>query len=134
MARAAGLAQDDRLTDKLGQLAASAVGFARGRLDLLRAELHQEGDRLGELARHGLIAVLFGFLALQAVALGIIAAFWETPYRFAAILAVALVASAAAAWALRAYRAKRAEPSALLAQTTAELARDETALRGESLQ
>lgn len=128
MARAAGYAHDDSLTDKLSQLAASAVGFARGRLDLLRSELHQEGERLGELARHGLVAAMFGFLALQAVALGVVTAFWETPYRFVAILFVALAAAAAAAWGLRSYRAKRAEPSSLLAQTTAELARDEQAL------
>jgi len=126
------LPKADTLTDKLGELSASLIGFARGRLDLLRREADEAGARIGALAARALVVVVFTLVAMQTAALGVIAIFWDTPYRVAAIFMVALAAAAGAAAGLRAYWLKQAQRSTLFAATSAELAKDERALR-ESL-
>jgi uncharacterized membrane protein YqjE len=99
------------------------------RLDLLTAELEDEGIRLAKLAVSGMLSVLCLHTAFFFAMFFLLAAFWDTHYRLLVlglIFGVYFVAGVALilfAWKLMAGRPK------FLAQTLAELRRDAETLR-----
>ncbi len=117
----------------LGRLFASPIATLRAfahhgadsleaRLALARLEWVEERRRLVTAGLGGGIAVLFGFAALIFIGLAVIVGFWETPWRLAAAVAVAIVALLVAA--IGAWTGLSALRSPMFSATRAELARD----------
>jgi uncharacterized membrane protein YqjE len=114
----------------LGNLAATLVGIAHTRLQLLTTELQEEVQRAAQLLVWAAVALLAGMLAVFLGALTVIFYFWDT-HRLLAALLVTGGMFALAALAVAVLLAKlRAKPQ-LLDATLNELKRDHAHLRGE---
>jgi len=90
------------LFDSLKKLAASFVSHLHTRLALFATELAEEKMRLSSILFSALLAVFLFFMALTLVAVFIVAAGWDSPYRlyiigglFLAFLAGAAIAGGA---------------------------------------
>jgi uncharacterized membrane protein YqjE len=115
----------------VGNLAATLVGIAHTRLQLLTTELQEEVQRAAQVLLWAAVALLAGMLALFLGALTIIFYFWDT-HRLLASLLVTGGLFAVAAIAVAVLMAKlRAKPQ-LLDATLGELKRDHAHLRGEA--
>jgi uncharacterized membrane protein YqjE len=84
----------------LRNLATGLVEHAHTRLALLKSEIAEERSRLGGMLWRAVFAILAGFMAAEVVVLAIVAAFWDTPWRWASlgVVAVCAVAGMAACW------------------------------------
>jgi len=107
----------------LKEWAATLVGVAHTRLEILSTEVEEEKLRLGQL-------LLFAVAALFLLGLGIVFAavfltvlFWET-HRLFILGALALLFLAGGAVALRLLLGKTREKSRLFADSLGELAKD----------
>ena len=86
--------------ESLKDLGRTAVDILHTRFDLLVTEISEEQRRLAELLLYGVLALLCLFLALVILAVFVVAALWDTPYRllstgvFASVLLAAGVACA----------------------------------------
>lgn len=107
-------ADGGKLSEGLNQLATGLLKFAEDRLDLLRWEAAQEGSRIGGMLVRGFCAALLGFFTLEALALLIIATFWDTAWRLQVIAGVLLAALIGTLVLVVAYTRKRNEQSSLL--------------------
>ncbi len=76
------------ITAPIRRLLESASGFLATKLELVGIELQEEKRRILELLILASTALLFGVLSLTVLTFAIVAFFWETPYRFAAIFGV----------------------------------------------
>ncbi|CAN5216329.1 hypothetical protein BH09PSE6_BH09PSE6_02510 [soil metagenome] len=92
------------------------------RLALARIEWVEERERLLSATIGIAIAAVGGFAAVIFIGLAVIVGFWDTPYRLAAAIAVAVVTVLATLVGL--FRIKSALSGPMFAETRAELARD----------
>ncbi len=113
----------------LGNLAATVVGIAHTRLELLTTELQEEVQRAAHLLLWAAVALLAGMLAVLLGALTVIFYFWET-HRLLAALVVTGVFFAVTLLAVAMLYSKLHTKPALLDATLTELARDREQLRG----
>lgn len=113
----------------LGNLAATVVGIAHTRLELLTTELQEEVQRAAHLLLWAAVALLAGMLAVLLGALTVIFYFWET-HRLLASLVVTGVFFAVTLLAVAMLYSKLHTKPAILDATLAELARDREQLRG----
>ena len=113
----------------LGNLAATLVGIAHTRLELLTTELQEEVQRVAQVLVWAAVALLAGMLAAFLGALTVIFYFWET-YRLLASLLVTGTFAVVAVLAILMLRAKLHSKPPLLDATLTELARDREQLRG----
>jgi len=116
------------LLRSVGNLAATLVGIAHTRLQLLTTELQEEVQRAAQLLLWMAIALLAGMLAVFLGALTVIFYFWDTHRLLASLLVTgSLFAFAAIAVAVMLSKL-RAKPQ-LLDATLTELKRDHDHLR-----
>jgi uncharacterized membrane protein YqjE len=113
----------------LGHLAATVVGIAHTRLELLTTELQEEVQRAAQLLLWAAVALLAGMLAVFLGALTVIFYFWETHRLLASLLITALFIGLAVLAVGVLFAKLRAKPPVLEATLT-ELARDREQLRG----
>lgn len=116
------------LVQSLKQLAVGAISQTSSRLRLLALEITEERDRLLALVVAALVACFFVFLAAVFGAVLIIAAYWDTPYRLAAIgwIAAGAVIVAVLAVLFFLYRVKK--PTTLFNHSLSELEKDRKAV------
>jgi uncharacterized membrane protein YqjE len=112
----------------LRNLAASAVGIARTRLDLLANELEEQRIRALELIVLGVVALLFGLVSTLAVTAWLVIALWDH-YRLWTLGLLSVLYLGGFIAALLTLRAKAAERPKVFATSLAELRRDEDLLR-----
>jgi uncharacterized membrane protein YqjE len=117
------------LFKSLGNLAATLVGIAHTRLELLTTELQEEVQRAARLLLWAAIALLAGMLAIFLAALTVIFYFWET-HRLLASLSITALFASLAVLAVGVLFRLRGKPS--LEATLKELARDRDHLRGDA--
>jgi len=67
------------------------VAIAHTRLELFGEELQEEITRLGSLLVWGYVALFFASLAVLFLALVILIAFWDTPYRLLVAIGLAVL-------------------------------------------
>lgn len=113
----------------LGNLAATLVGIAHTRLQLLTTELQEEVQRAAQLLVWAAVALLAGMLAVFLAALTVIFYFWDT-HRLLASLLVTGVLFAVTGMAVVVLLAKLQTKPQLLDATLNELKRDHEQLRG----
>jgi uncharacterized membrane protein YqjE len=113
----------------LGNLAATLVGIAHTRLELLTTELQEEVQRAAQLVLWAAVALLAGMLALFVGALSVIFYFWETHRLLASLLITGLFVAAAILAVCVLFAKLHGKPPVLEATLT-ELARDREHLRG----
>lgn len=116
------------VSSTLRHLSTSLVEHAHTRLALLKTEIAEERSRLGGMLWRAVFAILAGFMTAEIVVLVVVAAFWDTPYRWTslAVLAVASVAGAAACW--RSLQVHLERTSSLFEASLGELRKDREAL------
>lgn len=110
------------------RLSHGAVDFAQNRLKLLQAELADELDRLGGLLARQILVAFSALLTVQALALVVLAAVWDTPWRVAAVVALALIAALGTVAAYRAYEAAKRRGKPIFAASVDELKKDRLTL------
>lgn len=120
-----------QLIGSVSGLLATAIDIGRTRLELLTVEFREELHRTARLLVLGAVAVLAAAAGVLFAGLAIIFAFWDTHRILAAVLVTTAFLGLAVVAALRVRSRLRARPLFLQA-TLAELARDETQLRGRS--
>lgn len=120
-----------QLIASVSGLLATALEIGRTRLELLTVELREEVHRTAELVVLGLAALLAAAAGVLFSGLAIIFAFWDTHRILASVLVTLGFFALAAVAALLLWSRLRSRPRFLQA-TLAELARDETELRGRS--
>lgn len=110
-------------------LGADLLALLRVRAELLGVELEEGNARRKRMLVLGGVAVLFGAVTLQLVALLVLALFWDT-HRVAAAVAVTIVYGGVAVWAFAALReiARKAPPP--FSATLAEFRKDLEMFRG----
>jgi uncharacterized membrane protein YqjE len=113
----------------LGNLAATLVGIAHTRLELLTTELQEEVQRAAHVLLWAAVAMLAAMLAAFLGALTIIFYFWETHRLLAALLVTGSFAAVAVLAMLIMFSKLHSKPP-LLDATLTELARDREQLRG----
>ena len=79
---------------------ATMVAIAHTRLELFGEELQEEITRLGSLLVWGYVALFFASLAVLFLALVILIACWDTPYRLLVAIGLAVLFLALAAVAV----------------------------------
>lgn len=114
--------------DTVRRLGHGAVDFAQNRLKLIQAELADELDRLGGLLARQILVALSALLTVQALALVVLAAVWDTPWRIAAVVALAMFAAVGTLAAYRAYEAAKRRGKPIFAASIKELDKDRLAL------
>lgn len=117
-------APPSNLFGSLRQLGASLVAHLYTRLELLKWEYVKERGRLATLLISSLLALFFAFLAIVVAAFGVIAMYWDTPYRMNAIgyLLLAFVLAAVAATTVLVLKLRAG--SELFESSLAELKKD----------
>ncbi|MCY0387619.1 phage holin family protein [Robbsia sp. Bb-Pol-6] len=120
------------LVQSLRQLLVGAISQTSSRLRLLALEVIEERDRVLALLVAALVACFFVFMAVIFGAVLIIAAYWDTPSRLAAIgwLAGGAFLVAVLAVVFFIYRVKK--PTTLFNHSLSELEKDRKAV--ETLQ
>lgn len=117
------------LLRSVGNLAATLVGIAHTRLQLLTTELQEEVQRAAHVLLWAAVALLAGMLAVFLGALTVIFYFWDT-HRLLASLLVTGSLFALAGIAIVVLLAKLRSKPQLLDATLTELKRDHEQLRG----
>lgn len=115
------------LFDSAREFLASLLGVAHTRLELLTTELEEEVQRGVLILIWASVAIFFSGLAVLAIALFVIIAFWEN--RLIAAGITALVFIAIAAIAIVQTRTQVSSRGGLLSATREELRRDTESLR-----
>jgi len=107
-ARASGLG----LFDSVKAVLATIVAILHNRLELVSAELQEEVARLALLLLFGAVALFSAFLALAALGLVVLIAFWEEHRLLVAVLLAAwfLILALLAGYAARAQMAAKPRP------------------------
>lgn len=105
-------------------LAASLVSHLHTRLQLLATELAEEKLRLTSLLFGAMLALFFAFMALVLVALFVIAAYWDTPYRLHAVAFLAVLSLTGAGISGSLLRTKLKSKPRLFEASLAELYKD----------
>ena len=116
------------LLRSVGNLAATLVGIAHTRLQLLTTELQEEVQRAAHVLLWAAVALLAGMLAVFLGALTVIFYFWDT-HRLLASLLVTGSLFALAGIAIVVLLAKLRSKPQLLDATLTELKRDHEQLR-----
>lgn len=119
------------MLDSLRSLAQTLVGAVRTRLELLAAEVEEQGARLAHMA---MLLAAAGFCLALAVVLGavlLVVLFWDTN-RVAVLAILAGVFGAGGVGLLLAARASARTRPQTLAGTLSELSHDLEALRAAS--
>lgn len=116
------------LTDTLRNIAEGFIDAAQNRLKLLQAEVGEETDRLLGLLAWLVVTALLALLALQFIALVVLALAWDTPWRTHAMVALTAAAAAATGFAYRAYLSARKRPKPIFVTSLEELQKDRVAL------
>ncbi|HKY91979.1 MAG TPA: phage holin family protein [Nevskiaceae bacterium] len=108
----------------LRRLSTQLIDHAHTRLALLKSEIAEERSRLGGLLWRAVFAILAGFMVAEVVVLSIVAAFWDTPWRWAslAVIGVCAVAGTAAFWRSLTLHLQRTSP--LFEASLAQLEKD----------
>lgn len=110
-------------------LGRTVLDMLHTRLELVVVEFGQERDRLTALLLYGALLLAFTFLALVLGGMLVVALFWDTPYRLAAVGTAALLPLLAAVACAAAFVHKvRSRPRAFDA-TLQALGADVAALR-----
>jgi uncharacterized membrane protein YqjE len=117
------------LLRSVGNLAATLVGIAHTRLQLLTTELQEEVQRAAHVLLWAAVALLAGMLAVFLGALTVIFYFWDT-HRLLASLLVTGSLFALAGIAIVVLLTKLRSKPQLLDATLTELKRDHEQLRG----
>lgn len=112
----------------LRQLSTAMVVHAHTRLALLQSEIAEERTRLGGLLWRAVFAILAGFMTAEVVVLAIVAAFWDTPWRWASLGAIAIVTVAGTAACWRSLNAHLARTSPLFEASLVQLEKDRETL------
>jgi uncharacterized membrane protein YqjE len=121
---------NEDLSEVLRRLALRGVEHAHSRLELLRVEVADERERLGDLLLYGLGAAFFAHLSLQLLGLFFVVLLWDTPWRVhAAGVAVMLAVAGTLAFA-QVFRRRRARRSELFRDSVDQLAKDQQVLDG----
>ncbi|GAB4507962.1 MAG: hypothetical protein Tsb0026_05420 [Sulfuricaulis sp.] len=105
-------------------LAASLVSHLYTRLELFATEFAEEKLRLTSLLLVSILALFFAFMTLVLVALFVIAAYWDTPYRLRAVAFLALLFLTAAVISAGVVRARLKSRPRLFEASLAELYKD----------
>jgi len=113
----------------LGNLAATVVGIAHTRLELLTTEVREEVQRAAQLLLWSAVALLAAMLAAFLGALTVIFYYWETHRLLAALLVTAAFALVAVLAVCMMFAKLHSKPP-LLDATLKELAHDREQLRG----
>ncbi len=116
------------LVQSVRHLLLGVVSQTSSRLRLLALELTEERDRVLALLVAALIACFFVFLAVVFGAMLIVADYWDTPYRLAAIgwLAAGALIVAVLAVLFFLYRVKK--PTTLFNHSLSEFEKDRKAV------
>lgn len=112
----------------LRSLAATSVGIARTRLQLLANDLEEQRLRVAQLLVLGAIALFCGAVAVLLASAWIVVALWDQYRLWTLALLAALYAGGCVA-ALVAMKARAAERPRAFSASLAELRRDEEVLR-----
>lgn len=121
--------RDEGPAGALRALGADLASLLRVRAELLGVELEEGNARRKRLLVLGGVAVLFGAVTLQLVALLVLALFWDT-HRVAAAVGVTIVYGGVAAWAFAAFREIARNTPPPFSATLAEFRKDLEMLRG----
>lgn len=114
--------------ESLRGLAATAVGIARTRLQLLSNDLEEQRIRLLHLAVLAAVALFCGALAMLLASVWLVVALWDQ-YRLWTLGVLTLLYGGGFVLAVLALKARAAERPKAFSATLAELSRDEQALR-----
>lgn len=118
---------DPPLSDTLRRLVAQSMNVLQGRFELFKLEIHEERVRLGQLLGRGLLAALSIFLAVQLIAMLIVALTWDTQWRIPVVVGLAVTCIVVALRAVHSYRAVAA--STLFEDSVNALAEDKQEIR-----
>lgn len=117
--------------DSIKNLAASLVSHLHTRLALFANELAEEKIRISSVIFSALLSVFFLFMALIFVAVFIVAAGWDTPYRLHIVGGLAAVFLAGAAIAGGAVRSRLKSGPLPFEMSLAELYKDRQELKSQ---
>jgi uncharacterized membrane protein YqjE len=113
----------------LRRLSMGVIEHAHTRLALLKSEIAEERARLGGLLWRAVFAILAGFMVAEVVVLALVAAFWDTPWRWWSLAAIAALAVAGMVACWRSLHLHLARTSPLFEASLAELEKDREALQ-----
>lgn len=116
------------VVDTVRRLGHGLVELAQNRLKLLQAETADELDRLGALLARQMLTGIAALLTVQALALVVVAAVWDTPWRLGAMIGLTLLGAGATAAAHASYVARKRRTKPIFADTLDELEKDRQAL------
>lgn len=114
--------------DTVRRLGHGLVDSAQNRLRLLQTELADELDRLGVLLARQILVALLALLTVQSLALVLLAMVWDTRWRVASVLALAVLAATGTALSYRWYLADKRRKHPVFATSVDELEKDRQAL------
>lgn len=114
---------DPPLSDSLRRVLAQSMNVVQGRFELFKLEIDDERQRLGQVLSRGLLAALSIFLAVQLIALLLVALVWDTPWRLPVVVGLAVTCVVIALRAVKAYQAVAA--SSLFEASNQALAEDQ---------
>ncbi|MGQ0622436.1 MAG: phage holin family protein [Panacagrimonas sp.] len=110
--------------DTVRRLGHGLVDAAQNRLRLLQAELADELDRLGGMLGRLILLALSGLLSIHLLAMVVLAASWDTPWRIPAAVVLCLFAAGGTAMCYRSYLAFKDRPKPLFESSLKELEKD----------
>lgn len=114
--------------DTVRRLGHGLVDSAQNRLRLLQSELADELDRLGVLLARQILVALLALLTVQSLALVVLAAVWDTPWRMTSVLALTVLAATGTGLSYRWYLADKCRKRPVFATSVDELEKDRQAL------
>lgn len=118
----------EEVLDTVRRLGLGLVDMAQNRLELLQAETTDELDRLGALLARQVLVALSALLTVQCLALVVLAAAWDTPWRLAAVVGLTALAAGGTVAAYAAYVARKRRPTPIFASSLGELGKDRKTL------
>ncbi|MGQ0699306.1 MAG: phage holin family protein [Panacagrimonas sp.] len=114
--------------DTVRRLGHGLVDSAQNRLRLIQAELSDELERLGSLLSRLILFALSALLTVQLLALVVLAAAWDTPWRIPAMVGLTLLAAAGTFAAYNSYLARTRRDRPIFTSSIDELEKDRHAL------
>jgi uncharacterized membrane protein YqjE len=114
--------------DSLRNLAATAVGIAQTRIQLLANELEEQRIRALQLVVLGAMAMFFGAMAVLLLTTLLVVAFWEQ-HRLWTLGVLTVLYAAGCFGVLAMLKSRAAHRPRMFSASLAELRRDEEALR-----
>jgi uncharacterized membrane protein YqjE len=116
------------LVQSLSHLISGVIATTSSRLRLLALEITEERDRVLALVVAALVACFFVFLAVIFAAMLVIASYWDTPYRLAAIGCFAGGALVVAILAVIFFLYRVRKPTTLFNHSLSEFEKDRRAV------